>query len=54
MTKTNIKYLKQNTLRFNANEVTDIPPFLWRFIGFNGRNENKVNFLIHMIQRIYG
>lgn len=53
MTKMNIQKLKENVIKFDAKEISDIPPYFWHYIGFNGRNEDKVNFLIRMIRRIW-
>lgn len=40
-----IKYCKI----FNARDLTDIPPTLWKYIGLYKIKEDKLNFLIKMI-----
>lgn len=53
MTQIQKKYLVQNVRRFNASDIYDIPPQIWKYIGLNGRNEEKINFIIHLIHRQY-
>ena len=51
MTKTQKKYLIENIIKYDAKEIIDIPPHLWKYVGFDGENEDKINFLISIISK---
>ena len=52
MSKINKKWLVRLTKQFNAQNVSYIPPMLWHKMGFDGNNEDKINFLIHIINKM--
>jgi hypothetical protein len=32
-----------------AQSIYDIPPIFWKYIGLDRNNENKLNFIIHIL-----
>lgn len=49
LTAEETKTLVTVTKIYRATDVTDIPPTLWPKIGLKKGNEEKVNFLVHIL-----